>query len=261
MDLGLKGQKALIMGASRGIGYQIAETLAVEGAEVGIFARDEDRLHEAADAIHKTASQLPLIVAGDARKREDIESAVQETHRHLSRIDILVNCVGGYTPNTFMGLTDEDFVDLMQTKWLGYVRAMRAVVPIMKAQNAGRILNVAGNSGKNPGNPHAGSVNSAVMNVSKCVADEVGPDRILVNCICPGITLTEHSRHIMHAQAELNDASYEKMVEMTVAKIPLGFLGRVQDVADLAVFLVSPRNEWITGTAISVDGGTNRYIG
>lgn len=261
MDLGLKGQKALIMGAGRGIGYQIAETLAVEGAEVGIFARDEDRLQEAADAIHKTAGRQPLIVAGDASKREDIESAVRETHRHLGRIDILVNCVGGYTPNTFMGLTDEEFMDLMQTKWLGYVRAMRAVVPIMKAQNGGHILNVAGNSGKNPGNPHAGSVNSAVVNVSKCVADEVGPDRILVNCVCPGITLTEHSRHIMQTQAEMNDVSYEKMVERTAAKIPLGFLGRVQDVAYLAVFLVSPRNVWITGTAISVDGGTNRYIG
>lgn len=261
MDLGLKGQKALIMGANRGIGYQIAETLAVEGAEVGIFARDEARLQEAADGIRKIAGRRPLVVAGDARRREDIESAVRETHRHLGHIDILVNCVGGYTPNTFMGLTDEEFVDLMRTKWLGYVRAMRAVVPIMKAQKGGHILNVAGNSGKNPGNPHAGSVNAAVMNVSKCVADEVGPDRILVNCVCPGITLTEHSQHIMQTQAEVNDVSYEEMVERTAGKIPLGSLGRVQDVADLSVFLVSPRNEWITGIAVSVDGGTNRNFG
>ncbi len=260
MDLGLKGQRALVMGAGRGIGYQIAETLTVEGAEVGIFARDEGHLQEAADGIHETAGRRPLVVAGDARSREDIESAVRETHRHLGGIDILVNCVGGYTPGSFMGLTDDEFVDLMQTKWLGYVRAMRAVVPLMKARNSGWILNLAGNSGKNPGNPHAGSVNAAVINASKCLADEVGPDRILVNCLCPGITLTEHSRHIMVTQAEMNGVPYDEMVERTRAKIPLGELGDPRDVADLAVFLVSPRNRWITGTTISVDGGTNRGI-
>lgn len=260
MDLGLRGQKALVMGASRGIGYQIAETLAVEGADVGIFARSEDRLQEAAKEIESAAGLYPLVLAGDSTKKEDIEKTVRQAHRHFGRIDILVNCVGGYTPGRFMELTDKAFVDLIETKLLGYIRSMRAVIPIMKAQNSGRVLNIAGNSGKNSGNPHAGVANSSVMNVSKVLSDEVGRDQILVNCICPGMTWTEHCRHIIETQASSAGITYEDMVERTSNKIPLGFLGEPRDIADLAVFLVSPRNRWITGTAISVDGGTIRSI-
>jgi 3-oxoacyl-[acyl-carrier protein] reductase len=260
MDLGLQGQKALIMGANRGIGYQIAETLAAEGADVGIFARSEERLQEAAYKIHKVAGKRPLVLSGDSRKNEDIEMAVQKTHQRFGRIDILVNCIGGYTPGSFMEMSDETLMGLMETKWLGYIRAMRAVIPIMREQKSGHILNLAGNSGKNPGYPHAGSANASVINITKVVADEVGPDRILVNCIAPGITLTEHAQHIMETQAKRNNISYEESVKRIADKIPLGFLGEPQDVADLAVFLVSPRNRWITGTAISVDGGTNRSV-
>lgn len=260
MDLGLKGQKALVMGANRGIGYQIAETLAVEGAEVGIFARREKLLEEAAGRIQKAAGISPLVLKGDATKKEDIERTVLEAHQHFGRIDILVNCVGGYTPGSFLGLPEEAFMDLMETKLLSYIRSMRAVVPIMQSQRSGHILNIAGNSGKDPANPHAGAVNASVMNVSKVLSDEVGGDRILVNCICPGITWTEHSKHIMENQARYANIPYEEMVERTASKIPLGFLGEPRDIADLAAFLVSPRNRWITGTAISVDGGTSRSI-
>lgn len=260
MNLGLSGRKALVMGASRGIGYQIAETLAVEGADVGIFARSEDRLQEADEGIKNAAGISPLVLAGDSTKKEDIEKTVRQAHRHFGRIDILVNCMGGYTPGSFMDIPDEAFVNLIETKLLGYIRSMRAIVPIMKAQHSGHILNIAGNSGKNPGNPHAGVVNSSVMNVSKVLSDEVGKDQILVNCISPGMTWTEHCRHIIETQAGSAGITHEEMAERTASKIPLGFLGEPRDIADLAVFLVSPRNRWINGTTISVDGGTIRSI-
>lgn len=260
MDLGLAGRKALVMGASRGIGYEIAETLATEGAEVAIFARRKDLLRAAADDIEKVSGERPHVLPGDSTRKEDIEKTVQGAYRRLGRIDILVNCMGGYTPGSFMELPDEAFTDLIQTKLLGYIRSMRAAVPIMQAQGAGHILNVAGNSGRNPGNPHAGVVNASVMNVSKVLSDEVGGDGILVNCICPGMTRTEHCKHIIETQAEAAGVSYEEMVERTAGKIPLGFLGEPRDIADLAVFLVSPRNRWITGATISVDGGTLRSI-
>lgn len=260
MDLGLKEQTALIMGGSRGIGYQIAETLAIEGAEVAIFARSAERLKKAADRIQDVAGKRPLSLAGDSTKKEDIEDTVRSACQHLGRIDILVNCVGGYTPGTFMELADEVWMNLLETKLMGYIRAMRAVVPIMKEQGSGRILNLAGNSGKSPGNPHAGVVNSSVMNASKALSNEVGGNQILVNCICPGMTWTEHCQHIIEVQAEAENVSYEDMVERTANKIPLGFLGEPRDIAELTAFLVSPRNRWITGTAISVDGGTIRSI-
>lgn len=260
MDLGLTGRKALVMGASRGIGYKIAETLAVEGAEVAIFARSEDFLQEAANNIEKVSGERPHILPGDSTRKEDIEKTVQRAHQNLGGMDILVNCMGGYTPGEFMELPDEAFTDLIQTKLLSYIRSMRAVVPIMRAQGSGYILNIAGNSGRNPGNPHAGVVNSSVMNVSKVLSDEVGADNILINCICPGMTWTEHSQHIIETQAEAANVSYEDMVGRTAGKIPLGFLGEPKDIADLGVFLVSPRNRWITGASISVDGGTIRSI-
>lgn len=260
MDLGLKGEKALVMGANKGIGYQIAETLSIEGAKVAIFARDEGRLHDAAYKIHRMSGERPLVLCGDSRNREDVERAVEKTHSQFGQIDILVNCVGGYTPGKFMDMDDEVFLNLMQTKWLGYIRAMRAVIPIMQKQRKGHILNLAGNSGKNPGYPHAGSVNAAVINITKVVADEVAKDNILVNCIAPGITWTEHSRHIMETQAKLSGITLEQSIERVTDKIPLGFIGEPKDIAELAAFLVSPRNRWITGTAISVDGGTNRSI-
>lgn len=260
MDLGLTGRKALVMGASRGIGYKIAETLAAECAEVAVFARSEDRLREAADDIEKVSGERPRVLPGDSTRKEDIEKTVQRAHERFGRIDILVNCMGGYTPGKFMDLPDEAFTDLIQTKLLGYIRSMRAVVPIMQAQGSGHVLNIAGNSGINPGNPHAGVVNSSVMNVSKVLSDEVGADNILVNCICPGMTWTGHCKHIMETQAEAANVSYEDMVGRTAGKIPLGFLGEPKDIADLGVFLVSPRNRWITGASISVDGGTIRSI-
>ena len=173
MDLGLTGRKALVMGASRGIGYKIAETLAGEGAEVAIFARSEDLLREAADDIEKVSGNSPHVLPGDSTRKEDIEKTIQKAHERFGRIDMLVNCMGGYTPGKFMDLPDEAFTDLIQTKLLGYIRSMRAAVPIMQAQRSGHILNIAGNSGKNPGNPHAGAVNSSVMNVSKVLSDDV----------------------------------------------------------------------------------------
>lgn len=260
MDLGLQNRKALVMGASRGIGYQIAKTLAVEGAEVAIFARSKDRLRESAKEIQRVAGADSVILEGDSREKGAVEEAVQKAHERFGRLDILVNCMGGYTPGAFMELTDEAFVDLIETKLMGYIRAMRAAVSIMKGQRSGHILNIAGNSGKNPGNPHAGVVNASVMNVSKVLSDEVAKDRILVNCISPGMTQTEHCRHIIETQAESANISYEEMVERTRSKIPLGFLGEPRDIADLAAFLVSPRNRWISGANISVDGGTLRSI-
>lgn len=260
MDLGLQNRKALVMGASRGIGYQIAKTLAVEGAEVAIFARSKDRLREAAEEIQRVAGADAVILAGDSKEKGAVEDAVQNAHRKFGRVDILVNCMGGYTPGAFMELADEAFMSLIETKLMGYIRAMRAVAPIMRDQKSGHILNIAGNSGKNPGNPHAGVVNSSVMNVSKVLSDEVAGDRILVNCISPGMTQTEHCRRIIETQAESARVSYEEMVERTASKIPLGFLGEPRDIADLAAFLVSPRNRWISGTNISVDGGTIRSI-
>lgn len=260
MDLGLKGKKALVMGANKGIGYQIAETLATEGVQVAIFARDEGRLHEAAYKIHKMAGERPLVLCGDARNRQDVERAVEKANRQFKQIDILVNCVGGYTPGRFMDMDDETLLNLMNTKWMGYIRTMRAVIPIMKEQGRGYILNLAGNSGKNPGYPHAGSVNAAVMNITKVVADEVAKDNILVNCIAPGITWTEHAQHIMETQAALSGITLDQSIQRITDKIPLGFIGEPKDIAELAAFLVSPKNCWITGTAISVDGGTNRSI-
>jgi 3-oxoacyl-[acyl-carrier protein] reductase len=260
MDLGLRNRKALVMGASRGIGRQVAKTLAVEGAEVAIFARGRVLLREAAEEIQKVAGVGTLTLAGDSKEKGSVEEAVHKAHREFGRLDILVNCMGGYTPGTFMEVTDEAFMSLIETKLMGYIRAMRAAVPIMKDQRSGHILNIAGNSGKNPGNPHAGVVNASVMNVSKVLSDEVAEDRIMVNCISPGMTQTEHCRHIIETQAKAARVSYEEMVERTASKIPLGFLGEPQDIADLAAFLVSPRNRWISGTNISVDGGTIRSI-
>jgi 3-oxoacyl-[acyl-carrier protein] reductase len=260
VDLGLKGQNALVIGSNRGIGYQVAETLSAEGVDVALFARNEKRLQEAADKIKRKTGKTPLVLPGDSKKKENIESAVDQTHQKFGGIDILVNSAGGYTPGSFMEITDETFMGLMETKWLGCIRFMRTVIPIMKKQRGGRILNFAGNSGKNPGFPHAGSVNAAITNITKVVSDEVGPDQILVNCIAPGITLTEHSKHIIETQGDRKHISYDDSLQQFISKVPLGFLGEPKDVADIAVFLVSPRNRWISGTAISVDGGTNRAV-
>lgn len=260
MDLQLQNQVAIVTGANRGIGYKIAENLAREGAIVAIFARTEERLLESAKMIQESSGNDPLVLVGDSKNKGDIEKAVQKTVDKFGKINILVNCMGGYTPSKFMELTDDDFMNLMETKWLGYIRAMRAVIPIMRQQKGGKILNIAGNSGKNPGFAHAGSVNAAVINITKVVSDEVAPDHILVNCIAPGITLTEHANHIIKTQAMKSNISYEESVKRTVAKIPLGVLGEPKDIAALATFLVSPVNGWINGTAISVDGGTNRSV-
>lgn len=263
MDLGLKGQKALIMGGSKGIGFKIAEVLAVEGADVALFARSKDRLYDSASKIEELTKVTPLVFAGDAKRNGDIKKAVEGLYEQFGQINILVNCVGGYTPSSFLETSDIAFLKLLETKLMGYIKAMREVIPIMKKQNSGRILNIAGNSGKfagYPPRPHAGSVNAAVINISKAVADDVAPFNILVNSVSPGITLSEHAKHIINTQAVKKNISFEDSAKELTNNIPLGSLGEPKDIADLVAFLVSPRNRWITGTAISVDGGTNRSI-
>lgn len=245
MDFGIRGKRAWITGGSQGLGLAIAKSLHAEGAEVIISSRSEQKLKEAQKEIGK-AEILPV----DMLSEKSIAAAISK----VGPVDILIINTGG--PAAGMAL------DIKLTDWdLGYQALLRstfqlthAVVPSMKSKKWGRILAITSTSAKEliPKLPVSGVFRAGLTAWMKSLAKEVGRDNILVNNLLPGPTNTDRLAHL----AEESPDFYKSMEERSA----LGRLGAPEEIGDIAAFLCSDRNRFITGTDILADGGsTNAY--
>jgi 3-oxoacyl-[acyl-carrier protein] reductase len=186
MDLGLKGKVALVTGASKGLGRAVAEELAKEGAHVSICARGKEDLEKAAAGLRKYGVTV-VAVQADVTNMDDVQRVIDETIKHLGRIDILVNNAGegwvGHTVNT----TDEQWQYCMNVNLYSAVRFTRGIVPQMRQQGGGRIINMSTVSGRTPLAvlPDYNSAKAAMLAFSKTMSFELAPDNILVNSVCP----------------------------------------------------------------------------
>lgn len=259
MDLGLRGQTALVAAASKGLGKAIARAFVREGARVAICARDAVTLTAAAAEIGGDI----LAVPADVTKREDVDRFVQAALDRFGRIDVLVNNAGGPPSRPFVEITEEEWWTAIGLNLMSTVRLCRAVVPHMRRQGGGRILNVTSFTVKQPV-PNlvlSNSVRLAVVGLAKTLASELGKDNILVNTLCPGPIATERLTSLTQAFAEREGlASDEAERRLWTNQIPLGRLGRPEEFADVAVFLASPRASFITGTTLQVDGGIVKAV-
>ena len=264
MDLQLTDKTAIITGGSRGIGKAIAAVLAAEGADVALVARTAPVLHDAAQEIVQTTGRKALPLVADTGDTAAVNAMVEQAARELGRIDILVNCAarpGGAPPKPGVeNLPDDVFVEQMNVKVLGYLRCARAVVPAMKAQGWGRIINISGLAARQTGNTIGSIRNVAVSALTKNLADELGPFGINVTCVHPGLTWTEYMHEVMEQQAasrgETLEAARQRLAEQNAVRRII----EAKDIATIVAFLASPLSVAITGDSIAAGGGIGRAI-
>jgi NAD(P)-dependent dehydrogenase (short-subunit alcohol dehydrogenase family) len=262
MDLGLEGKIAMVSGASRGIGRAVAEALAGEGVHLAISARSGDRLDKAATEIAGRAGVRVLTTPADLSRAEDAKTFTRRTMDEYGRIDILVNCAGSSQGGVFWEIPDQVWLDSWGLKLFGYVRLMREVVPHMIQQRSGRIVNIVGNSGKQPLPtilPGA-SANAALLTITKGLADAVARYGISVNAINPGPTNTERHQQLMERLGKVANQTAAEFEAELVRDIPMARVARPEEIADLAVFLASQRSGVVTGISITADGGMTRAM-
>lgn len=259
MDLSLQGKIAIVTGGSKGIGRATALALAGEGVDVAICARGLDDLEAAAVEIRAQTGRTVVPVRADTGVVEDVSNLVATTVAELGGVDILVNNAISPTAAPFMELSDEDWLNQMNVKLLGYVRCAREVIPHMRKRGGGRIINIGGMAARNVNSLaySFGAANAGVANLAKNLSGEFAKEGILVNCVHPGATRTSRQTIIQERQARDSFTNVEAAGRAAVDRIPIGRMIEPKDIADLVLFLVSNRAEGITGQAIGVDGGAS----
>jgi len=258
MDLGIHGRSAIVTGGSRGIGRETARVLLEAGARVAICARNRETLDQArGDLQAKTGGEVLTIVA-DMAVEADAERLARETTARLGGVDILVNNAGQMYSGRFDALTEAGLRTQLDIKLFGFMRAIRLVAPGMKARRWGRIVNIIGGAGKEP-DPYmlgSGITNSALLNLTKALATELGADNVLVNAVCPGWVDTGlWRRNAAGLAAELGAGSEDEARRLAARKNALARFGRPEELADAIAFLCSERASFITGVSLNVDGG------
>ena len=262
MELGLEGKISIVTGGSKGIGRTTALALAREGSDVAICARGVEDLEKAAAEIRDKTGRKVLAVPADMSDLADIKKLVSSTVDQLGGVDILINNAVNSVAAPFMELTDEDWLNHINVKVMGYVRCSRETIPHMISRGGGRIINIGGIAARSVNslaNSH-GVTNSAVSNIAKNLSDQVAKDGILVNCIHPGTTRTPRQDNVLERRARDANVSLEEAERRAVADIPIGRMVEPEDIADLVLFLVSARASAITGQTIAVEGGATRGI-
>ncbi len=262
MDLGLKGKTALVTGGSKGIGRAVARALTGEGARTMICARDPEALKRAAGEIEKETGAEVLTSSADLSELEAVKRVASEAVSRLGRLDILVNNAGAIKGGDFLSTPDEEWLRGWSLKLLGYIRMAREALPHMQKQGGGRIVNVVGAAARNPATTYmmGGAANAALINFTKALADLGAKSNVLVTAVSPGPVKTERWDSLLKQQAAAAGTDPETFAKERAREFPLGRIATSEEVADLVCFLASERASFLTGIAITVDGGITRGV-
>ncbi|MSO99494.1 MAG: SDR family oxidoreductase [Acetobacteraceae bacterium] len=261
MELGLNGKTAVITGANRGIGAAIARELAKEGVNLCLVARDLEKLNEVAAAIRAAANVHVVVHAADLRPPEAAAAAVKAATDAFGRLDILVNNAGATKRADFFALTEEDWQDGFALKFHGYVRMTRAAWPHLKRVK-GNIVNIVG-IGSRAGSAEftiGGSVNVAILNFTKAMADIGVKDGVRVNAINPG--LVETDRFTRNIERTMRDRSLDRegAIAFLLSSHGTTRAGRADEIGALTAYLASGKADFMQGSIIDIDGGATRSL-
>ena len=262
MDLQLKGKTALVTGGSEGIGKGIARALAKEGVDVAICARRKEPLERTATEIARETNRRIVPIPADLSKDADAKNLVAQAHKALGRIDILVNNAGSSPGGVLEHLSETDWEQSLQLKFMGYVRCLRYVLPIMVKQGGGRVVNLIGNDGVKASywEIAPGAANAAGQNLTMSLAGQYGKHNISFCAVNPGPVRTERWAGLVAAMSRDMKLPYEEADKLAPASIPLGRIAEVEEVATLVVMLASPLMHMANGTQIEIDGGQEKSL-
>jgi len=252
----LQGQVAIVTGAGRGIGRATALELARLGADIVIAELDAGGADKTA-ALVKDLGRRAVVVPTDVTKRADLATMVERTRAALGRIDVLVNNAGIYRAAATLDVTEEHWDAIMTINAKAVFFATQAVLPAMIAQKSGSIVSLASMAGKigSRTNLPYNASKAAVISMTKSLALAHAADGIRVNCVCPGFVETDMWTMVAREQGALLNQTPEEFTRKRQESVPLGRMERPEDVAAVIGFLASPRAAYMTGQALSVDGG------
>ena len=264
MELGLRDRVAIVAGASRGIGRQIALDFAREGTHLVLNARTESGLAATANEASAHGVRVVQVVA-DLFDHDAAPLIARRAVDELGRLDILVNNAGGSgDPVRLQKLTPDDWALGFELNFFSSVRMTTACLPIMLEREWGRIVSLSSTYGVEPGSyfgPYS-AAKAALLNYSKNLSKAFSAQGVLANCVIPGVTITEAINDTAASAAEAQGVTPDEVMAKMMEKDPvaMGRFGHPHEVAAAVVFLASEAASWITGAAVAVDGGTLRSV-
>ena len=260
MDLELGGKKVIITGGSKGIGLACAKVFLTEGASVTIVSRSTENLANAKNSLDKYGKIRSFCL--DLTASKNAKKMVTTIKDEMGGIDILINSAGAAKQAPIAELEMDSWQKAMDAKYFTYMFAIQAVLPLMREQKSGNIVNIIGTGGKFPLPFHipGGAANAALMLTTSGLAGVVGDRNIRVNGVNPGYIKTERLNHILDAKSRDTGINVNDLEQKITSDISIGRMGEPEDVANLVAFLASSKSSYITGSNIQIDGGLSLAI-
>lgn len=260
MELGLDGKVAIVTGASKGIGAEIARELAREGCSVVLAARSTDGLMARAEEIRVEGGHVAIHPC-DLRDPAAPAALVEAARAALGRVDIIVANAGATKRGDFLQLTDDDWQDGFALKFFGHMRLIRAAWPAL-AEKQGAVVIISGVGGRTPGPEFTigGTVNAALLSLTKALADRGVKDRVRVNVICPGHVRSDRLASRIREKAATMGVDEDAAAAAIVAEANAIRLGEPEDIAGLVAYVASDRARYLHGAMIDMDGGQTKTL-
>lgn len=258
----LNGKTALVSGSTQGIGLAIASKLANMGANIILLARNEDKLMSVLSTLNSCSNQKHQYIVADFTNPTDLANKVNQFIQNNPKIDILVNNTGGPKGGPIIDASAEEFLAAFNQHLICNHMLVQAVVPLMKKEGSGRIINIISTSVKQPlpGLGVSNTIRGAVGNWSKTLANELGQFNITVNNVLPGATNTSRLQEIASAKSSKTGESVEHIFEEMASESPMNRIAEPEEIAAAVAFLASPEASYINGINIPVDGGRTKSL-
>ncbi len=262
MDLGLSNKKAIVTGASKGLGFAIARLLVTERAEVVINSRNAEKLDRSRDELQSSATNKVFSVPGDISLPVDCKMIIETSAQNLGGIDLLVTNAGGPKTGKFEEMTDQDWMDAINLSFYSHIRLIREALPYLRKSDSPSVLTITSISAKQP-IPDlilSNTLRAGVLGLTKTLSQELGPEGIRFNSILPGWTKTDRALSLLKGRSEKNNSTMEIEMQKQAAATSLNRLATPEEFANVAVFLLSPAASYLTGLMLPVDGGSYKGL-
>lgn len=257
MDLGIRGKVALVCAASKGIGRASAHALAAEGAKVAICGRDEATLKATAAELAQATGATVVAIAADVGKAEDVDRLLAEVRSQLGEIDILVHNAGGPPPGGLDAVDEAQWQAGLELGLMSLIRMVKAVAPGMQERRWGRIVSIASTTVQQPKEDLlvSSTVRAGVAGFLKAISHRLSKDGVNVHTVCPGPTRTGRMIDLAGRIAGQKGITPAEAEAGLTADVPMGRMGRPEEVGDFVAMLCSDRLGFSTGLTVAVDGG------